>query len=122
MIPMETPMRPWSLASLLRLRCPACGRDGFRAGWYRTAEACPHCGQVFERESGFYAGAIYPLYGGAVLLGGLAVLLLRLAFGWGLHACLAGAAAAVLLASPWLFWYARLSFVHTAHRFFREDA
>jgi len=115
-------LRPWSLQSLLRLRCPTCGADGFRAGWFRTAKACPACGQVFERESGFYAGAIYPLYGGAVALGGLAMLALRFGFGWGLDACLAGAAGLVLLLSPWLFWFARLTFVHTVHRFFGEDA
>ena len=111
----------WTLGSLIRLRCPACGSDGFRAGWFRTAKACPDCGQVFERESGFYAGAIYPLYGGAVVLGGLTMLALRLGFGLGLTGCLAGAGVAVLAASPWLFWFARLSFVHTVHRFFREE-
>jgi uncharacterized protein (DUF983 family) len=119
---MEKPLRPWSLASLLRLRCPSCGADGFRAGWFRTAQACPACGQVFERESGFYAGAIYPLYGGAVLLGGLAMLALRFGLGLGLRGCLAGAGLVVLAASPWLFWLARLSFVHAVHRFFGEDA
>jgi uncharacterized protein (DUF983 family) len=111
-------MRPWSLTSLIRLRCPVCGADSFRAGLYRTARSCAHCGQVFERESGFYAGAIYPFYGGAALVGGLALALATLGLGLAFNAGLGLAAGAVLVASPWLFWYSRLSFVHTDHRFF----
>jgi uncharacterized protein (DUF983 family) len=104
------------------LRCPACGGDSFRAGLFRTAKACAACGQVFERESGFYAGAIYPLYAGAVLVGGLALAAATWGLGLRFEAGLAAAAVAVLLASPWLFWYSRLSFVHTDHRFFRDEA
>ena len=115
-------MKPWSIASLLRLRCPACGADSFRAGLFRTAKACAACGQVFEREGGFYAGAIYPFYAGAVVVGGLGLLLATLGLGLRFEAGLGVAAGAVLLASPWLFWYSRLSFIHTDHRFFSDEA
>lgn len=115
------PMKPWSFVSLLRLRCPGCGADSFRAGLFRTAKTCRTCGLDFERESGFYAGAIYPFYAMAALLGLVAAVLGRLAWGLGLDACLGLAAGAVALASPWLFCYARLGFLHTDHRFFRED-
>jgi hypothetical protein len=113
---------PWSLRSLLLLRCPNCGRDTFRAGWFRTAKACSACGQRFEREAGFYAGAIYPFYGGAALLGGSVSLLAVLMLGWSFEQGLALGAGAVALALPWLFWYSRLAFIHTDHRFFKEDA
>jgi uncharacterized protein (DUF983 family) len=115
-------MRPWSISSLLRLRCPACGADSFRAGLYSTAKACARCGQAFERESGFFAGAIYPFYAGAVLVGGAMLAGSCWGLGWSLEAGLVAAGLAVLLASPWLFWYSRLSFLHTDHRFFREEA
>ena len=111
----------WSLDSLLRLRCPACSKDSFRAGIFRTNAACGDCGQVFEREAGFYAGAIYPFYAAAAALGGLCVLCGHWA-GLGLAGGMVLAGAAVALASPWLFWYARLSFLHTDHRFFGEDS
>lgn len=114
--------KPWSFLSLLRLRCPRCGKDSFRAGLFRTAKACAACGQVFEREAGFYAGAIYPLYVGVAVLGGLALGVATLVLGWSFEKGLILAAAAALLASPWLFWYSRLIFVHTNHRFFKEDA
>gem|GEM_PF-2164544 len=112
--------KPWSFSSLLRLRCPACGADTFRSGIFRTARECGACGQVFEREGGFYAGAIYPMYAGAVLLGGIGVLLgmlMGLSYVQGM--VLTGLL--VLFASPWLFWFARLSFLHTDHRFFGEN-
>lgn len=112
----------WTFASWAALRCPACNADSFRAGWFRTAKRCSACGQVFERESGFFAGAIYPFYAASAGLGGLAVLLGVLAFDLPLEKALIPAALLVAVLSPWLFWYARLFFLHTDHRFFREDA
>ncbi len=114
-------MRPWSFASLISLRCPNCGSDTFKAGLYRTHKSCSSCGQVFERESGFYAGAIYPFYGGAAGLGGLVLLLTTLGMGWSFELGMGSAVAVVLLASPWLLWYSRLAFIHTDHRFFKEE-
>jgi uncharacterized protein (DUF983 family) len=112
--------KPWSFGSLLALRCPECGQDTFKAGLYHTAKTCASCGFVFEPETGFYAGAIYPLYGGSVILGGLAFTAVTLLWDWGFGAALGAAAGAVLLASPFLFKLSRLAFIHTNHRFFRE--
>ena len=114
-------VKPWSLGSLLRLRCPACGADSFRRGLFRTAKTCASCGQLFDRGSGFYAGAIYPMYGATAVLGGLFFLGGLLA-GLSFSACLYLAGLAALLASPWLFWYARLAFLYTDHRFFGENS
>lgn len=114
--------KPWSFGSLIALRCPACGRNTFKAGLFHTAKTCSDCGFVFEPETGFYAGAIYPLYGGSVILGGLAFTVATVGWDLSFEAGLAVAAAVVLLASPWLFWLSRLAFIHTNHRFFREDA
>lgn len=110
----------WSFNRLLHLRCPRCGADSFRAGWFKTAKACSSCGLVFEREAGFYAGAIYPFYGGAVLLGAVGLLFSLFALGWSFERGMAVGGALVLLASPWLFWYSRLAFLNTDHRFFKE--
>lgn len=112
--------KPWSLGSLLALRCPECGADSFKAGLYATARSCAQCGYVFEPETGFYTGAIYPLYGGSVILGGLVFAVVTAGFDWDFGPGLAAAAGAVLLASPFLFKLSRLAFIHTNHRFFRE--
>lgn len=42
----------------LRQRCPVCGRGKIFSGWFKTYERCPVCGFVFEREPGYYTGAI----------------------------------------------------------------
>lgn len=42
----------------LRQRCPVCGRGKIFSGIFKTYERCPVCGFVYERESGYYTGAI----------------------------------------------------------------
>jgi len=42
----------------LRLRCPRCGKGKiFRRG-FTTFETCPNCGWRFEREEGYWTGAM----------------------------------------------------------------
>jgi uncharacterized protein (DUF983 family) len=54
------------------LRCPRCGRGALFRGLVRMVERCPVCGLVFERETGYFIGAIYINYGltvGLALIG-----------------------------------------------------
>lgn len=57
-----------TLSRGLRLRCPACGRGRLYAGLTRMNSACSECGSVFQREPGFYLGAIYCNYGLTALI------------------------------------------------------
>lgn len=41
-----------------RLRCPACGRRTVFQSPFRIRHHCPACGAVFQREEGFFVGAI----------------------------------------------------------------
>lgn len=43
----------------LRKRCPNCGAGGLFTHWFRLAEHCPGCGMRFEREEGFFLGALF---------------------------------------------------------------
>jgi len=52
----------------LRLRCPRCGVGAVFAGPFRVHERCPACGLVFEREAGYFVGAIYLNYGATTLI------------------------------------------------------
>jgi uncharacterized protein (DUF983 family) len=46
------------LARGLRQRCPVCGKGKVFAGIFKTYEHCPVCHFVYEREPGYYTGAI----------------------------------------------------------------
>lgn len=49
----------WLLLSRgLRQRCPVCGRGKIFAGFFKTYERCPVCGFAYEREPGYYTGAM----------------------------------------------------------------
>ncbi len=42
----------------LRLRCPVCGRGKLYRGWFKMYDQCPVCHFTYEREAGYYTGAI----------------------------------------------------------------
>jgi uncharacterized protein (DUF983 family) len=52
----------------LRLRCPRCGVGRLFDGWFSMYEQCPTCSLVFEREQGYFVGAIYVNYAATVSL------------------------------------------------------
>jgi uncharacterized protein (DUF983 family) len=52
---------PYSLDLLwsgLRLRCPNCGQGKLFRGVYAMYDRCSQCGWVFEREPGYWTGAM----------------------------------------------------------------
>jgi uncharacterized protein (DUF983 family) len=46
------------LTRALRLRCPVCGQASMFTTWFRMRERCPRCVWRFEREEGYFTGAI----------------------------------------------------------------
>jgi uncharacterized protein (DUF983 family) len=57
--------RPWTeslLVALLRQRCPRCRQGRMFRGMFTMNDPCPVCGLVFEREPGYYFGAMYFSY------------------------------------------------------------
>jgi uncharacterized protein (DUF983 family) len=42
----------------LRLRCPVCGKGKIFSGFFKTYERCPNCHFRYEREEGYYTGAV----------------------------------------------------------------
>jgi uncharacterized protein (DUF983 family) len=49
-----------ALSGGIRLRCARCGEGGLmaRAATLRMHKSCPRCGWVFEREEGYWTGAM----------------------------------------------------------------
>jgi uncharacterized protein (DUF983 family) len=46
------------LRRALRRRCPYCGGPDIYKGWFDLREQCPTCGVSFEREEGYFLGAL----------------------------------------------------------------
>ena len=42
----------------LRKRCPVCGRGKLFRTWFKMRDRCPACGYSFEREEGYFVGAL----------------------------------------------------------------
>lgn len=43
----------------LRKRCAVCGGGRLFDGWFRMKSQCPTCKTTFEREAGFFGGAVF---------------------------------------------------------------
>jgi uncharacterized protein (DUF983 family) len=39
-------------------RCPNCGQRHIFRRWFRMLDRCPNCGLFFEREEGYWTGAV----------------------------------------------------------------
>jgi uncharacterized protein (DUF983 family) len=50
------------------LKCPRCGRGKLFDGFFRMRRECSLCRLGFEREQGFFVGAIYVNYAATVLI------------------------------------------------------
>jgi uncharacterized protein (DUF983 family) len=106
-VPLEIPPLGVVLARALRLRCPRCGNGQLYEGWFRMRERCPACGLRYEREQGFFVGAIYVNYAITAVLGLGSVILLDSVIGLALWQQLAIAIPIMLLAPLVFFRHAR---------------
>jgi len=76
--------RPSTLKSIFRQLCPRCRSDRiFRStvywGFPKMNDRCPTCGLHFDREPGYFLGAMYISYGlGVALICAFGVVLWRL--------------------------------------------
>jgi uncharacterized protein (DUF983 family) len=52
----------------LRLRCPCCGIARLYEKPFKMYEHCTYCGLKFEREQGYFIGAIYINYAATVAI------------------------------------------------------
>jgi uncharacterized protein (DUF983 family) len=105
-------MTPGRWPSILAQRCPRCRSGAVFGGLVSMNETCPGCGLRFEREAGYFLGAMYFSYGlgliavaGPVLALFLATELSISTIGW-----IAGLE--LLALSPWLFRYSRVLWLH----------
>jgi uncharacterized protein (DUF983 family) len=50
--------RPAAIPHAFRRRCPWCGGRGVFQSWFELKPDCPTCGYRFEREEGYWVGAM----------------------------------------------------------------
>lgn len=106
-VPLDVPGLPAVLGRALRLRCPRCGATPLYTSWFRMHERCAACGLRYEREQGYFVGAIYVNYALTAALGLGGVLLLDGWLGLTLGQQLAVAVPVMLLAPVAFFRHAR---------------
>lgn len=95
------------VVAALRMRCPRCCRGGVWAGPFRMRERCAVCGLAFEREPGYFTGAMYASYF-IGLFASLPVWLGMLLAGAPFGAILGAATALMAVLVPLAFHYSRV--------------
>ena len=112
-----SPSSGFSLRALLLGKCPRC-RQGriFPPFWsprlLNMKAACDVCGLRFEREAGYFLGAMYVSYGLGVFTVLPVSLLLLLVAGWGLWPVLTVMVLQTLVSMPLFFRFSRLIWIH----------
>lgn len=100
------------LRAVLALRCPRCLDGRVWRGFLSMNEKCPVCGLVFEREPGYFTGAMVVSYVLAVpVLGAIVIGLMAFASLEAVPALLIGDAVYLALV-PFIFRYSRVVWLH----------
>src|SRR5947209_4314121 len=100
------------LSAIVRQRCPRCWKGQMFRGGLKMNDPCPECGLIFQREEGYFLGAMYVSYAiSSVLLTVFFFALRALLPGWN-GLLLAGLAVIPYLPFiPAVFRYSRLLWV-----------
>ena len=109
------------LRGILTLRCPRCRQGRLFNGVIAMPERCPSCGMYYEREHGYFVGAMAISYGLAVAL--VAALFLGLLWltRWSVEWVLLVSGAAFLPLAPLCFRYARALWIYLDRRIDPHD-
>lgn len=98
-------------SAILQQRCPRCLRGKTFTGLWDIKQYCPVCGLEFEREPGYFLGAMYFSYGLAIITGlptFVVLFLLGLSNMW----ILIVLGIQLVLSSPLLVRYSRTMWLH----------
>jgi uncharacterized protein (DUF983 family) len=97
-------------------RCPVCFDGKIFKGIYSMNEKCPNCGNIFEKESGYFIGAMLASYFLAILLIiptlGLCLFILNLDLSISLFIGLTQ----LVMMQVLLFRYSRIIWIQIEHR------
>ena len=103
-------------APVLRHRCPRCLEGAVYASLLRMHESCPRCGLRFEREPGYFLGAMYYSYALSILAG-LPAFAILWAADFGPVPIGLAATACIAAATPFCWRLSRVLWLHMDHSF-----
>jgi uncharacterized protein (DUF983 family) len=106
-----------AISAILDQLCPRCrtGRIFTRSiviGWPKMHECCPSCGLKFEREPGYFLGAMYLSYGLALVEIILLAAILWTLTHWSLQKVTIGAILLFLPTAPALTLFSRVLWIY----------
>jgi len=107
------------LYSIFGNKCPRCHEGDFfekstpySKDFDKMNHHCPSCGENFERETGFYYGAMYVSYGFTVALGVAWFLFYYVVFGFEALPFLISYSVLLIILLPWIFRTSRLIWIN----------
>jgi uncharacterized protein (DUF983 family) len=114
---MEGDVKPTALMSILKQRCPRCRagrifRGSIFRGFPKMFERCEVCDLKFEREAGYFLGAMYISYGMALVTIAIIATLLWSVTSWSIVKDIAWAAILFLPFAPSLTLFARVLWIY----------
>ena len=109
--------RPSALAGILRQQCPRCRRGKiFRSSIVfsipKMYERCPVCDLKFEREQGYFLGAMYISYGLALVTISVIAVALWLGLKWSLQKTVVWAVIVFIPFAPVLTFFSRVLWIY----------
>lgn len=103
------------LVAIVRQRCPRCRKGKVFRGLFAMHETCPVCGLLYQREYGYFYGAMYASYAFGLL--STAYWLPLLLLGVTPWLVIGLPTAQLVLQIPISFRYSRVIWLHLDHRF-----
>ena len=119
---MTTPTQSSTLGAILRQRCPRCRMGGifpysiFR-GFPEMCQRCSICDLKFQREEGYFLGAMYISFGLALAIIALIAALLWAITGWWITKDVAWAVILFLPLAPTISLFARVLWIYLDQMF-----
>jgi uncharacterized protein (DUF983 family) len=119
---MKTASQISTVSAILRQMCPRCRaarifRKSIFTGFPRMHECCPNCGLKFEREQGYFLGAMYISYGLALITIVALGLLLWALTSWSLQKIALWAILLFLPLAPTLTLFSRVLWIYLDQAF-----
>jgi uncharacterized protein (DUF983 family) len=114
---MKTGGKPSVWSSILRQRCPRCRvgrifRGSIFRGFPKMYQRCETCDLKFEREPGYFLGAMYVSYGLALVTIAIIAAVLWGATSWSIVKDIAWACVLFLPLAPGLTLFARVLWIY----------